>query len=228
MTFGISRDYGVFEWSGTSLNGIFAQRENLFRPRFLRMIFDIIRFNQFALDLLHDETVYSSALSIGEYLDQEGYSEGFRDDYLIPMTACVWSTGADKCALEFPAVTLVRFLWNHHLLSTLSERPPWLTIPGGSKQYIDGVLKSFPRAQVHLSKPVRSVLNDPDGKVILVFDGAENVTFDYVILACHGNQAMDIISTTASKEEQDIMGAFHTTPNTAYMHSDLSVRFQLL
>ena len=224
MTFGISRDHGAFEWAGTNLNSIFAQRENIFRPKYWRMIFDIIRFNQFALDLLCQDSATEPDLSVGEYIQREGYSDAFRDDYLIPMTACVWSTGADKCALDFPALTLVRFLWNHHLLSTLSARPSWLTIPGGSQQYIDAILERFPEAQVHLSKPVRSLLNDPEGRVILVFDEAENDTFDQVILACHGNQAMDIISTTASKPEEDILSVFHTTPNMAYMHSDTSVR----
>jgi predicted NAD/FAD-binding protein len=125
MTFGVSRDYGLFEWAGTSLGTVFAQRRNIFSPR---MIFDIIRFNQFALDLLADEDKQSPYVngvgvengksyhtterleSIGEYLEREGYSDAFRDDYLIPMTACVWSTGPDGCSLEFPAVTLVRFL----------------------------------------------------------------------------------------------------------------------
>lgn len=122
MTFGVSRDQGLFEWAGTSLSAVFAQRRNIFSPRMWRMIFDIIRFNQFALDLLKDEEkseVYTngnglshveSQESIGQYLDREGYSQAFRDDYLIPMTAAVWSTSPDKCSLEFPAVTLVRFM----------------------------------------------------------------------------------------------------------------------
>lgn len=130
MTFGVSRDHGVFEWAGTSLDSIFTQRRHIFSPRMWRMIFDIVRFNQFALDLLtEDDTERAEARqvngngngfakgkssraeeSIGEYLDREGYSAAFRDDYLIPMTAAVWSTKPDKCTLEFPAVTLVRFL----------------------------------------------------------------------------------------------------------------------
>ena len=91
MTFGISRDAGAFEWSGTSLGALFAQRSNLLRPSFWRMIFDIVRFNQFALDLLSLPPASSAAeMSIGEYLERAGYSHAFRDDYLIPMTACVW------------------------------------------------------------------------------------------------------------------------------------------
>lgn len=228
MTFGISRDYGEFEWSGTSLASVFAQRENLFRPKFWGMIFDIVRFNQFALDLLSnvDGTIANdNEISIGDYLDREGYSAAFRDDYLIPMTACVWSTGADKCALEFPAVTLVRFMWNHHLLSTVAARPDWLTIPGGSKRYLEAVMKNFPPMEVHLSTPVVSVSNDEDGKVVVTSKDGNQSTFDEVILACHGDQAREIVKSKASELEMDILRNFETTPNVVYLHSDVSVSF---
>jgi predicted NAD/FAD-binding protein len=223
MTFGISRDYGAFEWSGTSLGSIFAQRSNALRPRFWRMIYDIVRFNLFALDVLSEEEEKEAELSIGDYLDREGYSEAFRDDYLIPMTACVWSTDADKCALSFPAKTLVRFMWNHHLLSTVAKRPDWLTIKGGSKQYIDGLMKDFPRENVHLSSPVRAVRNSSDGKVVVQFESGDDGEFDEVVLACHGDQAHRIIKSSATEVEIDIMSNFQTSENKVYMHSDRSV-----
>ena len=124
MTFSVCRDQGKFEWSGEG-KGLFAQRRNLFRLRHCRMIFDIIRFNQYALDLLDEDNDDYRDLTIGDYLRLEGYSQAFCDDYLIPMTAAVWSTSPDKATLEFPAQTLVRFMWNHHLLSTLATRPDW-------------------------------------------------------------------------------------------------------
>lgn len=121
MTFGVTRDGGAFEWAGTNLGTVFCQRRNLASPTMWRMIFDIIRFNQFALDLLSEhpeppsavtngESTHVTGETIGEYLDRKGYSDAFRDNYLIPMTAAVWSTSPDKCSLEFPALTLVRFL----------------------------------------------------------------------------------------------------------------------
>jgi predicted NAD/FAD-binding protein len=166
--------------------------------------------------------------SIGEYLQKHGYSDAFRDDYLIPMTACVWSTGADKCALEFPALTLVRFMWNHHLLTTVSERPPWLTVQGGAKTYIDAVAKECTRAQMHLNTPVEA-LTRQDGRIRLTLGGKivstdeTDLMFDEVVLACHGDQARYIVGNGATAEEKDILGAFETSPNTAYLHSDLSV-----
>ena len=108
MTFSVSRDQGLFEWAGSSLGALFCQRSNLLSPKMWRMLFDIVRFNQFALNILRDDEPADE--TIGEYLDREGYSYAFRDDYLLPMAAAVWSTSPDKCALDFPAATLVRFM----------------------------------------------------------------------------------------------------------------------
>jgi len=218
------------------------------------MIFDIVRFNQLALDLLHTEdesegdpnvqgpgektdekgrptartTPRKEQESIGAYLTREGYSAAFRDDYLIPMTAAVWSTSPDKCSLDFPAVTLVRFMWNHHLLSTVAARPTWMTIKGGSGQYIDALLKHFPGERIHLNSAVKAVKSDEEGsgKVRVQFEGHnEEEEFDHVILACHGDTAADIIRAgNARKEELDILAGFKTSENVAYLHSDLSVR----
>lgn len=240
MTFGISRDGGLFEWAGTSLSSIFAQRKNLFKPRMWRMVFDIIRFNQFALNLLlkEDESEINPVRqnrfasktqqsrhqeSIGAYLEREGYSDAFRDDYLIPMTAAVWSTRPDKASLEFPALTLVRFLWNHHLLSTISARPPWMTILNGSKQYIDAVMAGVPESRVHLGTAISSLGIQANDQIILrQFDGNEDV-YDHVILATHGDQALQILQSIATTEEKDIMSGFKTSTNIAVLHSDLSV-----
>lgn len=234
MTFGVSRDQGLFEWAGTNLGAIFAQRRNWLSPKMWRMIFDIVRFNQFALDLLmeEDEPAHNQsgmanhvdqAETIGEYLQREGYSDAFRDDYLIPMTAAVWSTSPDKCSLEFPAVTLVRFLWNHHLLSTIAARPQWLTLKDGAKSYIDAVMKGFPPNHLFLNTPVQHVDNGKDGRPRLHLENAKVETFDHVILATHGDQALSIIDTDATLEERSILSCFQTSKNEVALHSDLSL-----
>ena len=235
MTFGVSRDHGKFEWSGEA-QGIFAQRRNLFRLRHWRMIFDIIRFNQFALDLIADEDKdgiqrlgsprkrrrYCAEMSIGEYLEREGYSQAFRDDYLIPMTAAVWSTSPDKASLEFPAATLVRFMWNHHLLTTIAVRPPWLTIPGGSQRYIDGILRNFPkdRLRLHMSCEVANVLRpsraEGAGVTVSWIDGAsgriEGDVFEHVVLACHGDQVLPMFAKRDS-QPGDLANRSNGKPN---------------
>ena len=206
------------------------------QARMWRLIFDIIRFNQFATDILNNDVEPESNPegsdgkkrskpsdeSIGDYLDREGYSQAFRDDYLIPMTAAVWSTNADKCSLEFPARTLVRFMWNHHLLSTISTRPDWMTIKGGSQRYIDAVLEHFPEDRVHLKCKVSSLTPDKRGSVTLTANGKDEV-YDHVILATHGDQALDILQPIATKQEIDILSGFQTSKNVAVLHSDLSL-----
>ena len=213
MTFSVSRDGGKFEWSGEK-QGIFSQRRNLFRPRHWRMIFDIVRFNQFALDLLGQDEERSKDLTIGEYLDQYGYSQAFRDDYLIPMTAAVWSTSPDKASLEFPAMTLVRFMWNHHLLSTLAERPDWLTIWLCAQQYIDAVTSQFPedRLKIFLDCEVQGLKRPEPGrdeKVTLAARerSGEMVSdrYDHVVLACHGDEILPIL-TGFPLEDNGVLG----------------------
>ena len=209
MTFGISRDHGKFEWSGES-QGLFAQRRNFCRLRHWRMIFDIVRFNEYAVELLDDDQY--AEVTIGEYLRRHGYSKAFCDDYLIPMTAAVWSTSPDKASLEFPAQTLIRFLWNHHLLSTIASRPDWLTIPGGSQRYIDAIVDALgDRLKIHLSSSVVGIgrpLEGSKGSVRLswvrpkrevskghfdtsVYGAGE---YHHVILACHGDQILPMLS----------------------------------
>ncbi|KAF4975458.1 hypothetical protein FZEAL_7755 [Fusarium zealandicum] len=237
MTFSVSRDRGAFEWAGSSLGSLFAQRRNFLSPRMWRMIFDILRFNQFALDLLIDDEEEISNIplgsdtmnhvtedeTIGEYLDREGYSQAFRDDYLIPMTAAVWSTSPDKCSLEFPAVTLVRFLWNHHLLSTVAARPQWLTLRNGSKSYIDAVMKGFPPNHLFLKTPVRYITTENNGQVRVHLENGSSALYDHVILATHGDEALDIIGSSATEQERSIMSCFKTSQNEVVLHSDLSM-----
>ncbi|KAJ4307107.1 Cytochrome c oxidase assembly protein cox11, mitochondrial [Collariella sp. IMI 366227] len=221
MSFSVSRDQGCFEWAGSSLDTVFCQRKSLFSPRMWRMLFDIIRFNNFAPDVL--ETDRPTEETIGEYLKRERYSEAFRDDYLIPMTAAIWSISPDKCTLNFPAVTLIRFLQNHHLLSTLAKRPEWLTIVDSSKTYIDKFMRGFPPNHIRLNTTVTSLTNDSDGRVRVHTANGTSDIFDHVILATHADQALSIIRASATPAELSILSHFHTTPNTAILHSDTSL-----
>ncbi|TIA62804.1 FAD/NAD(P)-binding domain-containing protein, partial [Aureobasidium pullulans] len=236
MTFSVSRNHGEFEWSGSG-EGIFAQMENIFKPRMWRMIFDIIRFNQFALDLLTEDDSSRTDQTVGHYLEEEGYSQAFKDDYLIPMTAAVWSTSPDKTSLEFPVLTLVRFMWNHHLLSTIAARPTWLTIKDGSQKYIDAIVRSSDprRFHFHTSTPITGVTRmNQNGKSVVevsykspLSGTQESSTFDHVIMACHGDDILPLLSAKSrvppSDKEQEILGAFQTSENVAYLHSDLSL-----
>ena len=239
MTFGVSRDLGSFEWAGTTLSGIFAQRSNIFNLSHWRMLYDVIRFNQYALDLLrfadeseenptgasgapdkNDVPAPPSQQSIGDYIEKNGYSDAFRDNYIVPMTAAVWSTTPEKCALEFPALTLIRFMWNHHLLTSIAARPDWMTIQTGSMEYVNAVLKDFPPENVHLNSEVLG-LEEINGRIIVQFEEDEDL-FDHVILACHGDTTFDLVVPGGTDEEREILSGFDTSENFVVLHSDLT------
>ncbi|KAF4987133.1 hypothetical protein FDECE_15577 [Fusarium decemcellulare] len=225
MALGVSRDHGQFEWGGKSLTSLFCQTSNMFSLRMWRMLFDIVRFNQFALDVLmtpDDGSTIDPDETIGEYLGHHGYSHAFRDGYLIPITAAVWSTSPGKCITEFPVLTLIRFLWNHHNLSTISSRPEWLTLKEKSKSYIDAVMADFPSDHVFLDCPVKRVENDANDDLVLYLENGQTETFDHVILATHGDQALSILGPSATEEERSILGCFKTSHNEVVLHSDLT------
>ncbi|KAJ3555639.1 hypothetical protein NPX13_g10315 [Xylaria arbuscula] len=230
ITFGFSRDKGKFEWASNSLDAIFCQRLNLFSPSMWRLVFDIVRFKKFALDLLREPSTSSDEShlaskdleTIGHYLKRHGYSDIFRDNYLIPITASMWTLNSNKRALDFPVLTLVRAMWNHRLLSTFSARPDWLTLENGAKSYVDAVTRGFPPNHLFTKTAVKHLSNSEDGRVRLHLENGKIEVYDHVILAVHGDQAFQIIAPSATEEEKAIMSNFHSSENTCVLHSDIS------
>ena len=135
------------------------------------------------------------------------------------MTAAIWSTAPDSCSLNFPALTLIRFMHNHHLLQT-SNRPKWLTIPGGGKRYVDSVIEKVNNENVHVNTPVTRVKRR-NGKVLIISSRGEE-EFDHVILATHADTSLQILSDV-SMEEKEILGSFEFSKNVATLHQDLAV-----
>ncbi|KAJ6487216.1 FAD/NAD(P)-binding domain-containing protein [Mycena vitilis] len=224
MTFSVSRDGGLFEWAGSNLMTIFCQPYRLIDPNMWRLIYDVLRFNACARRIITDDS--DADLSIGEYLDREGYSDSFKDNYLIPMTACIWSTPPDKCAMDFPAKTLIQFLNNHHLLQ-ITGKPSWLTLEGGSRVYVNKILSKLPAAQLHLSAPVKSVSTDAgeSSAVHLTTAGGVTETFDHVIFACHSDTVLSILQAGEgiTEDERKILGMFQWNRNEAVLHSDVNL-----
>ncbi|KAI0754864.1 FAD/NAD(P)-binding domain-containing protein [Daedaleopsis nitida] len=227
MTFAVSRDMGAFEWAGNNLLTVFCQPSRLLDTEMWRLLYDVIRFNAGAQKMIIDmeqKGVVDEGLSIGTYLKQNGYSDSFRDNYLIPMTAAIWSTPPDKCSLDFPAKTLIQFLHNHHLLQ-ITGKPKWLTLRGGRSK----ILSSLPASQFHLSTPIRSVRSisgsDETGKtptVELTTASGETMVFDHVIMACHTDTTVDILKEGGgmTSEETRILDAFKWNKNEAVLHCD--------
>ncbi|KAJ3731034.1 FAD/NAD(P)-binding domain-containing protein [Lentinula guzmanii] len=226
MTFSVSRDHGKFEWAGDTIFTVFCQPRRLIDPNMWRMLYDVLRFNASAQRLVaqwNSGAVDLIGISIGEYLNKEGYSQSFQDNYLIPMTAAIWSTPPDKCALDFPARTLMQFMHNHHLLQ-ITGKPSWLTIPGGSQQYVKTILSSLPDSQLYLSTPVTSIRNNGSSLELATSSG-QTSTYDHVILACHSDTALSILRTggDVTKDEETILGMFEWNKNAVVVHNDIQL-----
>lgn len=216
MSFSARVDRDDVEYNGTSAWSLFAQKRNLVRPRFWRMIREILRFYREAPALLEDEG--RSGPTLGEYLERGGYSSAFVDWHIIPMACAVWS-GVPSDIRGFPARSLVRFFANHGFLE-VDDRPPWLTIPGGSRTYADALLAPL-RDRIRLSSPVSRVLPRDDGRVDVTANGATE-TFDRVLLACHSDQALAMIADP-TPDERAVLGAIRYQPNEVVLHTDPSV-----
>jgi uncharacterized protein len=221
MSFAISVGPHEFEWCGSDLNGLFAQRRNLLSLRFWRMLKDILRFNKHATLLARDlPTNQALNLPLGEFLKTHRYSDAFRDDYLVPMAAAIWSCPT-KTMLNFPIGSFVRFFDNHGLLQ-IQNRPRWFTIEGGAKQYVDKIAESIVRSggSVHLNAEAQNIRRHTNGVEVLTHRGTEH--FDHVIMACHSDQALTLLRDVSS-EESEILKAIPYQPNTAYLHTDTAL-----
>ncbi|WLI89834.1 FAD-dependent oxidoreductase [Massilia sp. R2A-15] len=204
----------ALEWAGASLDTVFAQRANLLDPRFLRMVRDILRFNREATALAQGGAAPDVAL--GAWLDQHGYSATFRNWYLLPMAACIWSCPSDQM-LAFPLSTFVRFCHNHGLLQ-VSDRPQWRTVKGGSRNYVDKMLAAIPSRR--LLSPVRSVRRGAGGAHSVRIATAAGVEhFDQVVMACHSDQSLALLSD-ARAEERAVLSAIRYQQNRAVLHTD--------
>ncbi|HEY1131910.1 MAG TPA: FAD-dependent oxidoreductase [Roseateles sp.] len=205
------------EWSGSSLRSVFAQKRNLLKPRFWRMLAEILRFNRLATTLA--ETAPDATLqgSIGDFLDAQGFSPTFREHYLLPMIGCIWSCPTDQM-LQFPLGTLVRFCHNHGLIQ-VTDRPQWYTVRGGSREYVRRMVARLPDAR--LNTPVLGLQRSGLQVRLLTQQGSE--IFDAVVLACHSDQALALLGEGASDDERAVLGAIRYQPNTAVLHGDVSV-----
>lgn len=212
MSFALSADRGQLEWSGDSINTIFAQRKNIFSPRFLGMLRDIFRFNKASVEDLKAGRL--SGKTLGGYLEEERYSSGFINDYLLAMGAAIWSTPINEMR-AYPAESFVAFFDNHRLLST--DRPLWRTISGGSRNYVSRLIAPL-AGKIRLGTPVTQVLRK-DGQVIVTDTTGHTDVFDHVILASHTDQSLAMLGDP-SPEEREILGSIRYRPNEVYLHRD--------
>lgn len=212
MSFSVSLDGGRFEWAGTNLNTVFAQRRNLFSPSFIGMLRDILRFNASAPR--HLEHASANRCSVGELLAEHGYGAPFQRRYLLPMAAAIWSSAAGD-VLRFPAATFLRFCLNHALLQ-VNDRPPWKTVAGGARDYVRRIAATLD--DVRTNTPVRGVRRDDEGVVVMTNEGGPE-RFDAVVLATHAPTSLRLLDD-ASAAERALLGAVRYRRNVAMLHTD--------
>jgi predicted NAD/FAD-binding protein len=215
MSFSVRCDRTGLEYQGSSLNGLFAQRRNLLRPSFYRMLLDILRFNRRAVDLLEGD---DDELELGQYLERNRFSRQFVDHYLIPMGAAIWSASPEQFR-RFPARFIVRFFHNHGLL-TVRGHPQWKTVQGGAARYVEALTRPF-ADRIRLHCPVTSVRRHPD-RVAVAWKQGGPEDFDAVVLAAHADQTLAMLSD-ASEAERRILGAICYQPNETVLHVDPSL-----
>lgn len=204
------------EWSGSTLSGVFTQRGNLLRPRFWRMLAELLRFNRLATQIAEANADAELAQPLQRFLRVHGFSREFRDWYLLPMIGCIWSCPTEQM-LRFPVGTLIRFCHNHGLLQ-VAGRPRWHTVSGGARHYVEKIVAALPQAR--LNAPVRSVRREADGVHVQSPAGWER--FDYLVIATHSDQALAMLADPG-EDERRLLGAIRYQPNLAVLHTDRSV-----
>jgi predicted NAD/FAD-binding protein len=225
MSFSVQNRSDGLEWSGSSLDTVFAQRRNLLRPRFLAMLSEVMRFNRLTTAIAQGGGEEALAESVGDFLDRHRFGTGFREGYFLPMIGCIWSCPTSQM-LSFPVATLIRFCHNHGLIQ-LSNRPQWRTVRGGSREYVRRMVARI--ADARLADPVRAVRRLPPGRsqgagsagVMVATDNGET-RFDDVVLACHTDQALKLLAD-ATPDERRWLGAIRYQRNRAVLHTDAAL-----
>ena len=213
MSFGVSMDRGAVEYAGSGLNTLFAQRRNLARPAHWRMIGEILRFNNLCKQLIDQDSFGNR--TVADLLHEERFSPAFRDRYLLPMAAAIWSCPT-RTMLGFPLESFAHFFRNHGLLD-LRNRPQWRSVNGGSRVYVSRILEDL-AGRAGKGNAVRTVRRHSSGVELVFGDGSRRM-FDRAIIATHADQALRVLEKPTSTESM-LLGRFRYQENRAYLHSD--------
>ncbi|MCG9729889.1 FAD-dependent oxidoreductase [Shewanella sp. Isolate13] len=220
MSFSVHNANTGLEYNGNTISSLFAQKRNLFRPKFWSFILEILRFNKlckqaFAADSYQYQT-------LGELLDSQGFSDFFSEHYILPMGAAIWSSSIDDMR-AFSLRFFIQFFENHGLLN-IADRPQWYVLEGGSRSYIPDLIAPF-KDSIHLSSPVTAIkrsIGSETGGVQLQVNQGEWQTFDEVILACHSDQALAMLQD-ATDDEQQVLSKLAYQNNEVVLHTDESL-----
>jgi len=206
----------ALEWSGSNLDTVFAQRRNLLRPRFLKMLADVMRFNKICTRIAEAQKENEMRQPLSEFLKHHDFNEAFLNWYFLPMMGCIWSCPTDQM-LKFPVATMIRFCHNHGLIQ-VTNRPRWFTVMGGSRNYVQKIVNEVPDKR--LNSPVQLIERDESGVRVVTEGRAER--FDEVVICTHSDQALQMLKTP-SQAEQMHLSAIRYQDNVAVLHTDESV-----
>lgn len=231
MSFSVSIDatekkltHPKIEWAGNDINSFFGQRSNLLSPSFWRMAYDILRFNRLATKLAQQQITAGHYAepdeTIANFLDRNRFSQSFRENYFLPMIGAIWSCSVEQM-LEFPIQTMIRFCHNHGLLQ-IQNRPQWLTIKGGSREYVKRIVSALEKSRVTIKRESISRVNaSQDGSSqVEVMSPSGSAWFDEVVMACHSDQALDLVHGI-DQQARNILASIPYQKNRAILHTDI-------
>jgi predicted NAD/FAD-binding protein len=217
MSFSVKNISQNLEYNGNTLNSLFAQRRNILRPKFWRIVRDILKFNKVCKKGAAEKTDYGRE-TLHQFLERHEFSDDFTYNYILPMCAAIWSTSLEDIK-AFPFTFFLRFFNNHGLLN-ITDRPQWRSIIGGSREYIKPLTAGF-EEKIKLNSPVKSVTYKGNQKLICLQDDSEYL-FDEIIFACHSDQALAIL-IEPSLAQTEILGDMPYSKNEVLLHTDVSV-----
>ena len=212
------------EWAGNDINSFFGQRSNLLSPSFWRMAYDILRFNRLATQLAHEQIEAGHQYKepdekISDFLKRHRFSQSFKENYFLPMIGAIWSCSVEQM-LEFPIQTMVRFCHNHGLLQ-IQNRPQWLTIKGGSREYVKRIVAALTKHQIVIQREsVLRVNTSQNGDQVEVISQSGTAHFNEVIMACHSDQTLDLVHGI-DQQARNILAAIPYQKNRALLHTDI-------
>ena len=217
MSFSVHNCQTGLEYNGHNLDTLFAQRSNLLKPKFWRLIRQILRFNKLCKQA-HKQKDFDDRHTLGEFLTANGFDDYFSNHYILPMGAAIWSSSLEQMQ-AFQFEFFVNFFNNHGLLN-IADRPQWYVIPNGSRSYINPLIKNF-ASNIELNADISKVTREND-KVQLHFASGDVREFDEIVFACHSDQALALLDAPTN-DEQAILGAMQYSPNDVVLHTDISL-----
>ncbi|WP_160061550.1 NAD(P)/FAD-dependent oxidoreductase [Psychromonas sp. L1A2] len=218
MSFSVHNCHTGLEYNGHNLNTLFAQRRNLLNPKFWLLVKEILRFNKLCKGIFEAD-VYLPGLTLGEFLTEHKFSDFFAEHYILPMGAAIWSSSLEQME-DFEFRFFVQFFHNHGLLN-IADRPQWYVIPNGSRSYLAPLCAPF-KDKIHLNSQIIGITRN-DNQIQLHFDNEEDKqTFDEVVIACHSDQALKLLSD-ATVDEEMLLSDMPYSENSVILHTDVSL-----